>query len=319
VVAVTTIAAYVGGVAEWGRRQLQRADTFVGTIEGAYRQAAEVRERRRTSPETRKQQLDLEDARLREASAREALHDAEARLQRIEHELREFAPGRQLERLIVERSRGDRYRQHLGIISLIREDFDRMGTLFKRIAAENESAPIERIVLYVDDLDRCQPQRVVEVLEAVHLLMASELFVVIVAVDPRWLRQCLADYYPTLLGNGQPDDRASSPQDYLEKIFQIPFTLRPVQDGGYRSLVSDLLQDPPARPAAGVEPDGPEDDRTDRRPRTKRRRPTRPICHSQRYRSSTSLRSNFAFPSASRRPFTTCLPCSPRRGPSSAS
>lgn len=266
VVAVTTIAAYVGGVAEWGRRQLQRADTFVGTIEGAYRQAAEVRERRRTSPETRKQQLDLEDARLRESSAREALHDAEARLQRIEHELREFAPGRQLERLIVERSRGDRYRQHLGIISLIREDFDRMGTLFKRIAAENESAPIERIVLYVDDLDRCQPQRVVEVLEAVHLLMASELFVVIVAVDPRWLRQCLADYYPTLLGNGQPDDRASSPQDYLEKIFQIPFTLRPVQDGGYRSLVSDLLQDPPARSAAGAGSDGAEDGRADRRP-----------------------------------------------------
>ena len=29
--------------------------------------------------------------------------------------------------------------------------------------------PIDRIVLYIDDLDRCSPRRVVEVLQAVHL------------------------------------------------------------------------------------------------------------------------------------------------------
>jgi hypothetical protein len=39
-------------------------------------------------------------------------------------------------------------------------------------------------VLYIDDLDRCPPRRVVEVLTAMQLLLALPLFVVVVAVDP---------------------------------------------------------------------------------------------------------------------------------------
>ena len=41
---------------------------------------------------------------------------------------------------------------------------------------------MQRIVLYVDDLDRCPSDRVVELLEAVHLLLAFALFVVVVGV-----------------------------------------------------------------------------------------------------------------------------------------
>ena len=56
--------------------------------------------------------------------------------------------------------------------------------------SENRAlSPIERIILYIDDLDRCPPKRVVEVLEAVHLLLAFDLFVVVVAVDARWLER----------------------------------------------------------------------------------------------------------------------------------
>jgi hypothetical protein len=43
----------------------------------------------------------------------------------------------------------------------------------------------------IDDLDRCSPERVVNVLEAVHLLFDDELFVVLLAVDTRWLEQSL--------------------------------------------------------------------------------------------------------------------------------
>ena len=38
-------------------------------------------------------------------------------------------------------------------------------------------------LLYIDDLDRCSEDKVVKVLEAVHLLLAFKLFVVIVAVE----------------------------------------------------------------------------------------------------------------------------------------
>ena len=55
--------------------------------------------------------------------------------------------------------------------------------------------PIDRIVLYIDDLDRCSPRQVVDVLQAVHLLLALDLFVVVVGVDPRWLLHALRSEY----------------------------------------------------------------------------------------------------------------------------
>jgi hypothetical protein len=103
----------------------------------------------------------------------------------------------------------------------------------------------------VDDLDRCPPERVVEVLQAVHLLLALPLFVVVVAADPRWLMRSLRKYFIELLSTEgsrmdiSPEEAAiwaSTPQHYLEKIFQIPFTLPPMDDDGYARLVDSLLQ-----------------------------------------------------------------------------
>jgi len=48
--------------------------------------------------------------------------------------------------------------------------------------------PFKRIVLYIDDGDRCPPDKVVEVLQAVHMLLAFRLFV---AVDVRWVATSL--------------------------------------------------------------------------------------------------------------------------------
>jgi hypothetical protein len=57
-----------------------------------------------------------------------------------------------------------------------------------------------RIVLYIDDLDRCEPDKVVEVLQAVNMLLSFELFVVMVAVDARWLSRSLETRYPDFFG-----------------------------------------------------------------------------------------------------------------------
>ncbi|MET9116010.1 P-loop NTPase fold protein [Streptomyces longwoodensis] len=77
-------------------------------------------------------------------------------------------------------------------------------------------------MLYIDDLDRCPPARVVEVLEAVHLMLALPLFVVVVAIDPRWLLASLHHHYQELFTQD-----SATPLDYLDKIFQIPYALAP--------------------------------------------------------------------------------------------
>jgi len=116
-------------------------------------------------------------------------------------------------------------------------------------AVGDELPHISRIVVYIDDLDRCPPARVVEVLEAVQLLLAVPLFVVVVAVDPRWLLRCLAFHYREILDAPDSDGGdiwGSTPMQYLEKIFQIPFTLPPVDPAGYTSLVDTLTAPLPA-------------------------------------------------------------------------
>src|SRR5262249_20902880 len=59
-----------------------------------------------------------------------------------------------------------------------------------------------RIILYIDDLDRCPDDTVVRVLQAVHLLLSFPLFTVVVAVDARWISRALRDQFPRLLIDG---------------------------------------------------------------------------------------------------------------------
>jgi hypothetical protein len=97
---------------------------------------------------------------------------------------------------------------------------------------------------------------VVEVLEAVHLILAVRLFIVVVAVDPRWLLQSLRLHYDELLretdGHGLEEAWQSTPLHYLEKIIQVPFALRAMNRDGVRSLVDGLL--PLERSAEGEPP-----------------------------------------------------------------
>jgi hypothetical protein len=112
-----------------------------------------------------------------------------------------------------------------------------------------ELQTFSRIILYIDDLDRCSPQHVVDVLQAVHLLLTFPLFVVVVAVDVRWVRRALESHYRELLEdsnhprrrNGDtehpPNDMVTA-NDYLEKIFQIPYWVRPMDAKSSRALLA---------------------------------------------------------------------------------
>jgi len=153
-----------------------------------------------------------------------------------------------LYQFIGKRTISEDYQQHLGIVSLIRRDFEALSDLFYNHNEENQhteflsnfSRPLQRIILYVDDLDRCREDRVVEVLEAVNLLMAFPLFVVVVGVDPRWVRNALIRRYGTQFAAETSEQIDSS--DYLEKIFQVPFHLKAADDQSIRTMIRTLSQ-----------------------------------------------------------------------------
>jgi len=217
------------------------------------------------------------DAKVEEFSARHS--SLEREIAALEERAKSITSGQILGEFVAERVGSTDYRKLLGIAALIQRDFD---ALSKLIDEQNEEflrtdkggeppkpETLNRIILYIDDLDRCEPERVIDVLQAVHLLLAFPLFVVVVAVDSRWLAHSLEEHYPALTispKNGGPPSREGdeidqpSPSDYLEKIFQVPFWIEPLGDHGRRSLVRGLLQGNLAttarsdQPVEGVEP-----------------------------------------------------------------
>ncbi len=250
--AVTQIVTTVTAFSLWISIQIKTGSSFISKLEKAYDKVKAVRAKRESQDVAAQAQKELAAKRQAEAEARHTLHEAENKMKTIRAEIAELAPGRQLIRFLKDRASAEDYRQHLGLVSLIRKDFEQLSNLLTRAGkGKDPSLPqIDRIVLYIDDLDRCRANRVIEVLEAVHLLLAFPLFAVVVAVDPRWLRQSLLDYYPNLLASADRADsregaprrgRPATPQDYLEKIFQVPFNLQTMEKVGYDSLVKQLF------------------------------------------------------------------------------
>ncbi len=243
------IASGLASVSAWIKTKGKFGSTVLEQLESAYQKVKELRKRSETKGDIAKAEQYLALKAQAEIEAQRALREAEEKVASIECELAELAPGRQLIRFLKERASTEDYRRHLGLVSLVRRDFEKLSNLLlqSRNVDDPELPKIDRIVLYIDDLDRCRPERVVEVLEAVHLLLAFPLFAVVVAVDPRWLRQSLLEQYQSLLGGLLPEnekdalDRPATPQDYLEKIFQVPFNLEPLEKSGFERLLASLM------------------------------------------------------------------------------
>jgi KAP family P-loop domain len=232
---------------------------------------------------------------VRTAEAREQVLQAQldqvvARVGELGRELIELSPGRRLYAFIAERAASEDYRRQLGLIATIRRDFEKLARLQEQWRTDKDGhspRPIDRIVLYIDDLDRCTPRQVVEVLQAIHLLLALDLFVVVVGVDPRWLLHSLRDQYrSTLMAPPRPgtadaaegaaaenshgrDDGAvqeevdrlmlSTPHDYLEKIFNVPFVLPAMTPQGFDTMIRRLSiteGDAASRTETSPSPDG---------------------------------------------------------------
>jgi hypothetical protein len=197
-------------------------------------EAAILRELSQFAGQRAQLEVELEEARSAAARADRAIADIQS--------------GRRITQFVEERAASAEYRQYLGLIALIRRDFDELTRLL--LGAETaDKPPFDRVILYIDDLDRCRAPLVVQVLEAVHLLLALKLFVVVVGVDPRWLAQSLKQHYLGQLGLRDGDDVdpeaeswATTPQNYLEKIFQIPFVLRPMGKQGFQRMMGELFE-----------------------------------------------------------------------------
>ena len=249
--AVASALALLGGLAEVARR----ARAVTTKLRGIAASAETVRDTiaNENAGEIAELSAALHRAEADETLAQQRLADLDATIAGLDRQLADLAPGRRLYQFIAERAASSEYRGQLGVVSSVRRDFQQLVDLMHAWAPEagvtgsEATKPIDRIVLYIDDLDRCEPEQVVQVLQAVHLLLAMDLFVVVVGVDPRWLLRALQQRYQGILATRPAAATTSTdgfdvttPQSYLEKIFQIPFVLPQMTSGGFAQLIRSL-------------------------------------------------------------------------------
>lgn len=182
--------------------------------------------------------------------AKEACTKAAREVAVAQAALRDIQTGREIGRFIAMRAASSDYKKHLGLVATIRADLRRLSDLVDQHNRRMEQGEpgdnlgLNRIVLLVDDLDRCAEERVLEVLQAIHLLLAFPIFVVVVAVDYRWVSTSLHGAYPKQILSPDSNAKASrlgpTSSDYLEKIFQIPYQVRCEEDNAFSGLIDHL-------------------------------------------------------------------------------
>lgn len=100
-------------------------------------------------------------------------------------------------------------------------------TFRERFSKMLQDSKIKSLVILVDDLDRCTPQRIIENLEAIKLFLNVDNTAFVIGADPRIVRHAIAVTYSPDEMRGQENSESSDSliTDYLEKLIQIPYRL----------------------------------------------------------------------------------------------
>ncbi|MEL6323800.1 MAG: Qat anti-phage system ATPase QatA [Pseudomonadota bacterium] len=87
------------------------------------------------------------------------------------------------------------------------------------------AADVDRLVVVVDDLDRCLPATAIETLEAIRLFLFVPGAAFVVAADEGMIEYAVRAHFPDLPLSSGPSTYA---RNYLEKLIQVPFRLPPL-------------------------------------------------------------------------------------------
>ena len=138
----------------------------------------------------------------------------------------------------------ERTKIHIEQVRFLEQFQDQFARLVKdRVAAKNG-----RLVVFVDDLDRCLPEKAIEVLEAIKLFVDAPGCVFVLGLDQEVIARGIEMKYRELKqdsGDGKTPHFVIDGAHYLEKIIQLPFQIPPVECNDMGEFVNGLSADWP--------------------------------------------------------------------------
>lgn len=101
---------------------------------------------------------------------------------------------------------------------------------------------IKSLVILIDDLDRCLPERIIETLEAIKLFVLVPKTAFVIGADPRIVRHAIGTRYAKQVGESEATraEVEDLTKDYLEKLIQIPYHLPRLSPSEVESYINLL-------------------------------------------------------------------------------
>lgn len=155
---------------------------------------------------------------------KDAARNPEDLVERIKgHDTEEF-----LKQFVKESEDTDKF----DVVRKFRDNFEELLTKSK----------IDKLIIIIDDLDRCLPDRIIDNLEAIKLFLNVKNTAFVIGADPRIVRHAIEYRYKDKTINTNVEntnDRIVN--DYLEKLIQIPYILPKLSDSEVETYITLLF------------------------------------------------------------------------------
>ena len=117
------------------------------------------------------------------------------------------------------------------VVRKFREDFKEML----------DEAKVKKLIVLIDDLDRCLPDRIIDNLEAIKLFLNVDNTAFIIGADQRIVRDAIRHRYKDLMARDDEKENKRVVVDYLEKLIQVPYNLPKLSDTEVETYITLLF------------------------------------------------------------------------------
>ncbi len=105
-----------------------------------------------------------------------------------------------------------------------------------------QKSKIDKLVIIIDDLDRCLPDRIIDNLEAIKLFLNVKNTAFVIGADPRIVRHAIEyRYKDKIIDSNLENTNDRIVNDYLEKLIQIPYTLPKLSESEVETYITLLF------------------------------------------------------------------------------
>ena len=137
----------------------------------------------------------------------------------------------------------------LGVMGTMDDDFINFSNIYSKINTDKKP-----IVIFIDDLDRCPPDRIVSVVNAINTLTIKKGFIFFIGYDKDFVAAAISSQYKDIIEfSSDESNKSNFGYDFLDKIIQVPFKIPKGSRDSILKYAESILHFSDAKNSSGEE------------------------------------------------------------------